>query len=292
MKGIILAAGASTRLFPASMPISKILLPVYDKPMIYYPLTTLMSAGIKDILIITSPIDLENFKRLLGDGSQFGISIQYDVQKVQRGIADAFIIAEKFIGDEKVCLILGDNLFYMDDLGNVLKKAIAENDGATIFGYEVNDPERFGVAEFDDRGNVKSLEEKPENPKSNYAVIGLYFYDSDVCSIAKNLKPSARGELEITDLNIEYLKRGKLKISIPGEQFMWIDAGTFDSLLDAAITIRDMEKKSNSKIACPEITAYDFGYVDSSHIETWIKQFKENDYYKDIKKHCCIVQKY
>jgi glucose-1-phosphate thymidylyltransferase, short form len=288
MKGIILAAGAGTRLFPASQPISKILLPVYDKPMIYYPLSTLMLAGIRDILVITSVDDLDNFKRTLGDGSQFGVRIQYDVQKVQRGIADAFIIAEDFIGNDKVCLILGDNLFYMDSLDKVLQTAVKDNDGATIFGYKVEDPWRFGVAGFDDKGNVTSLVEKPKKgtEESNYAVIGLYFYDNTVCDIAKELKPSKRGELEITDLNKVYLKRNKLKITLFNEDFLWIDAGTFDSLLDAGNTVRSKEEEVGSKIASPEETAYNLGYVTKDVVEKYLKRFKENEYFQIAKLNC------
>ena len=291
MKGIILAAGASTRLFPASLPISKILLPVYDKPMIYYPLTTLMRAGIRDIMVITSPIDQDNFKRLLGDGSQFGIKICYELQKVPRGISDAFIIAEDFINGDDVCLILGDNLFYMDGLEDVLKKAIQENDGATIFGYEVPDPDRFGVAGFDKKGNVTSLVEKPPKgtEESNYAVIGLYFYDGKICDIAKNLKPSDRGELEITDANREYLEMDKIKICIPGKGFKWIDAGTFDSMLDASNTIRCIEDVTGKKVASPEITAFDLGFIDKKGVEDWVSKFKENDYFESVKKHCGIM---
>jgi len=288
MKGIILAAGAGTRLFPASQPISKILLPVYDKPMIYYPLSTLMLAGIRDILIITSVDDLDNFKKLLGDGSQFGVKIQYDVQKEQRGISDAFIIGEKFIGNDKVCLILGDNLFYMDGLDKVLKKAVEENDGATIFGYEVPDPNRFGVAGFDDKGNVTSLVEKPPEgtEESNYAVIGLYFYDNAVSEVAKNLKPSDRGELEITDLNKVYLDRKRLKITLLDSEFMWVDAGTFDSLLDAGNTVRDKEEEIGGKIACPEEIAYKLGYIDKAGAEEWLGKFKENEYFQTAKLNC------
>jgi glucose-1-phosphate thymidylyltransferase, short form len=288
MKGIILAAGAGTRLFPASLPISKILLPVYDKPMIYYPLSTLMLAGIRDILVITSVDDLDNFKKILGDGSQFGVKIQYDVQKVQRGISDAFIIGEEFIGNDKVCLILGDNLFYMDGLDKVLKNAINENDGATIFGYKVDDPWRFGVAGFDDAGNVTSLVEKPKKgtEESNYAVIGLYFYDNTVCDVAKNLKPSDRGELEITDLNKVYLERKRLKITLLGDDFMWIDAGTFDSLLDAGNTIRSKENEIDGKIACPEDIAYKLGYIDKKTAEEWLGKFKENEYFQTAKLNC------
>jgi len=292
MKGIILAAGAGTRLFPASQPISKILLPVFDKPMIYYPLSTLMLAGIRDILVITSVKDLDNFKNLLGDGSQFGVKIQYDVQKVPRGIADAFIIAEDFIGDDKVCLIFGDNIIHMKGLEIILKDAIQENDGATVFGYQVDDPWRSGVAEFDVKGNVISLVEKPPKgtEKSNYVVIGLYFYDKMACEIAKSLKPSTRGELEITDLNKVYLERKRLKIILPGDEFMWIDAGTFDSLLDAGNTIRDKEEEIGSKIACPEMTAYDLGYVGKDDVEKWLKPFKENEYFQIAKLNCGNIE--
>ena len=228
MKGIILAGGAGTRLYPASLPISKILLTIYNKPMIYYPLSTFLRAGIKDILIITNEADYENFRKLLGDGSQIGINIKYRIQYVQKGIADAFLIGEDFIEKDSVALILGDNIFYGKDFGNLMKNAIAKNEGATVFGYKVSDPERFGVVEFDENQKAISLEEKPKQPKSNYAVTGLYFYDNNVCKYARELKPSARGELEITDLNKIYLEKGKLNVELLGDDCEWLDTGTHD----------------------------------------------------------------
>ncbi len=241
MKGIILAAGAGTRLYPASQPISKILLPIYDKPMIYYPLSTLMLAGIKDILIITNEFDHDNFQKLLGDGSQFGINIQYKIQYVQRGIADAFLIAEDFIAGDEVALILGDNIFHGFGFSTFLKQALEYKSGATVFGYRVKDPERFGIVEFDNNMKAISLEEKPLNPKSNYAVVGLYFYDKNVCEYAKSLTPSARGELEITDLNKIYLEKEQLNVEILGRGFTWLDTGTQDSMLEAANFVRAIQ---------------------------------------------------
>lgn len=286
MKGIILAAGNGTRLFPVSEPISKILLPVYDKPMVYYPLATLMQAGIREILIITNSIDADNFKRLLGNGSQFGLDISYAVQHVQRGIADAFIIGEEFIGGEDVCLILGDNIFHHNDIQNLLLNAVADNKGATVFGYAVPDPERFGVVEFDQDGNVISLEEKPSEPKTNYAVVGLYFYDGKVCEIAKGLKPSARGELEITDLNKEYLKRGMLRCVMFEKDLLWMDAGTFDSLHDAGSTVRSIQKDLGRPIACPEAIALSSGYVSSDSMTKWVSAKKMNEYYQHVRRMC------
>jgi len=284
MKGIILAAGAGTRLSPATLPISKILLPIYDRPMIYYPLSTLMMAGIKDILIITSERDLDNFKRTLGDGSQFGIRIEYDIQYVQRGISDAFIIAEKWINGDRVSLILGDSIFYGDDLEELITEAIKSENGATIFGYPVPDPERFGVVGFDDNMKVTSLEEKPSNPKSNYAAVGLYFYDGKVCSVAKSLKTSARGELEITDLNKVYLDNDELSVKLFGKETKWIDAGTFDSLLESSLFVADEEKKKGRKILCPETIAYRKGFVTKEQILNWISKNKANEYFSNVKK--------
>ena len=284
MKGIILAAGAGTRLLPATLPISKILLPIYDRPMIYYPLSTLMMAGIKDILIITSERDLDNFKRTLGDGSQFGIRIEYDIQYVQRGISDAFIIAEKWINGDRVSLILGDNIFYGDDLEELITEAIKSENGATIFGYPVPDPERFGVVGFDENMKVTSLEEKPSNPKSNYAAVGLYFYDGKVCSIAKTLKPSARGELEITDLNKVYLDNDELSVKLFGKETKWIDAGTFDSLLESSLFVAGEERKKGRKILCPEAIAYRKGFVTKKQILDWISKNKANEYFSNVKK--------
>ena len=282
MKGIILAAGAGTRLSPATFPISKILLPIYDRPMIYYPLSTLMMAGIDDILVITNESDKDNFKRTLGNGSHFGIKIDYAIQYVQRGIADAFLIAKEWIGDEKVALILGDNIFYGKNLKSLFSKAPSIEKGAVIFGYPVPDPERFGVIGFDENRNVTSLEEKPNEPKSNYAAVGIYFYDQKVCSLAETLKPSKRGELEITDLNIEYLKQDDISVLLFDDDTEWIDAGTFDSLLDASIFVAKKEKELGKKILCPEIVAYENGFISKDELTEWVKQNKDNEYYRSI----------
>ncbi len=284
MKGIILAAGVGSRLYPATFPVSKTLLPIYDRPMIYYPLSTLMMAGIRDILLISNDRDIGNFKRALGDGSQFGINIEYDIQHVQRGISDAFIIAEKWINGEKVALVLGDNIFYGENNEQLIKEASNNNAGATIFGYPVPDPERFGVIGFDEKMRVTSLEEKPSNPKSNYAAVGLYFYDSKVCSIAKTLKPSARGELEITDLNRVYLDNDDLSVMLFDDNTKWIDAGTFNSLLESSIFVADEERKRGKKILCPEIIAYQKGFIDKEKIIDWISKNTKNEYFIEIKK--------
>ena len=249
MKGIILAAGAGSRLYPASLPISKILLPVYDKPMIYYPITTLLLAGIKDILIITSPYDIENFKKVLGDGSHIGVKISYAVQEIPRGIAESFLIAQDFIQDSPVALVLGDNIFHGFGFSSMLKEVGKRDKGATVFGYQVQDPERFGVVEFDSNNKAISIEEKPKNPRSNYAVTGLYFYDDKVVEYAKSLKPSKRGELEITDLNKIYLENNSLTVEILGRGFAWLDTGTFESLLQAANFVQSMEINTGMKIA-------------------------------------------
>ena len=288
MKGIVLAAGAGTRLYPASQPISKILLSIYDKPMIYYPLSTLMLAGIRDILIITNEKDYDNFKKLLGDGSQFGINIEYKIQFIQRGIADAFIIAEDFIGSDDVALILGDNIFHGHGFSTIMQNAIKNNTGATVFGYTVKDPERFGVVEFDTNKNVISIEEKPARPKSNYAVTGLYFYDNKVCSLAKQLKPSARGELEITDLNKKYLELKELKVEILGRGFAWLDTGTHDSMLQASNFVQSMELNKGVKIACLEEIALNQGFITADELTKQISKYGNNDYYnyvRDVIKH-------
>ena len=283
MKGIVLAAGAGTRLYPASQPISKILLPIYDKPMIYYPLSTLMLAGIKDILIITNEADYDNFLKLLGDGSQYGLNLSYKIQYVQRGIADAFLIAEDFIGDDEVALVLGDNIFHGHGFSTIMKEAIKNNNGATVFGYTVKDPERFGVVEFDENKKAISLEEKPALPKSNYAVTGLYFYDNKVCEYAKLLKPSARGELEITDLNKVYLEKERLNVEILGRGFAWLDTGTHDSMLQASVFVQTMELNKGVKIACLEEIAYNQGFISKEELLKKIEKYGlKNEYYNYV----------
>ena len=277
MKGIILAGGAGTRLYPSSLSISKILLPIYDKPMIYYPLATLMLADIKDILVITNEADFENFKRVLGDGKRLGINIQYKIQYVQRGIADAFLIAEDFISGDDVVLILGDNIFYGENLHEVLKKAEKTNRGATVFGYPVDDPERFGVAEIDANNRVISLEEKPLHPKSNFAVTGLYFYDKHVCEYAKILKPSARGELEITDLNKIYLEKGFLDMQILDKSYVWLDTGTHESMLEASKFVHETELRTGKKLACVEEIACMEGFISPDSMLCSIEKYN-NDY--------------
>lgn len=283
MKGIILAAGAGTRLFPASQPISKILLPIYDKPMIYYPLSTLMLAGIKDILIITNKADNDNFQKLLGDGSQFGLNIVYRIQYVQKGIADAFLIAEDFIAGDDVALILGDNIFHGFGFSTFLKQVLENKSGATVFGYRVKDPERFGVIEFDENRRAISIEEKPSKPKSNYAVTGLYFYDKNVCEYAKTLKLSDRGELEITDLNKVYLEKGDLEVEILGRGFTWLDTGTQDSMLEAANFVRAMEANKGQLISCLEEIALYKGFITPEDLERKLKPFKgKSAYYEYV----------
>ena len=265
MKGIILTGGKGTRLHPASKTINKGLLPIYDKPMIYYPLSTLMLSGIRDILIISTPEDIDRFKDLLGDGSFLGINLSYDVQNEPNGIAECFIIGENFIGDDSVCLILGDNIFYGNHFGNILRdtvKDVEHNLNSNIFGYYVLDPERFGVVEFDSDMNAISIEEKPSKPKSNYAAVGLYFYTNSVIDIAKNIQPSNRGELEITTVNQEYLKRKELKVKLLGRGHTWLDTGTHDTLVDAALFVRMIEQRQGLKIACPEEIAFRMGFID------------------------------
>ncbi|MDI6727290.1 MAG: glucose-1-phosphate thymidylyltransferase RfbA [Thermodesulfovibrionales bacterium] len=281
MKGIILAGGSGTRLYPITIAVCKQLLPVYDKPMIYYPLSVLMLAGIRDILIISTPQDLSRFKDILGDGSHLGLHFSYKKQLHPNGIAEAFIIGEDFIDSNNVCLILGDNIFYGHGLTDLLKKAVVDIEtkgGATIFGYCVNNPERYGVVEFDENGKVLSIEEKPKVPKSNYAVTGLYFYDNNVIEIAKNIKPSRRGELEITDVNTEYLKNGKLRVEFLGRGYAWLDTGTHDSLLDAGEFISTIEKRQGLKIACIEEIAYCLGYIDKTQLLKLADSFKNNGY--------------
>ena len=279
MKGIILAGGSGTRLYPLTKAISKQIMPVYDKPMIYYPLSTLMLAGIKDILIITNELDYDNFIKLLGDGSQYGLNISYKIQYVQRGIADAFLIGEDFINGDDVALVLGDNIFHGHGFSTIMKNALAKKSGATVFGYTVKDPERFGVVEFDKNGKALSLEEKPANPKSNYAVTGLYFYDNKVCDYAKMLQPSKRGELEITDLNKIYLEKGELNVEILGRGFAWLDTGTHDSMLQASVFVQTMELNKGVKIACLEEIAFNQGFITRSELLKKIEKYGNNNGY-------------
>ncbi len=285
MKGIILAGGAGTRLYPLTMVTSKQLLPIYDKPMIYYPLSTLMLAGIKDILIISTPIDLANFERLLGDGHQFGISLNYIVQPHPEGLAQAFTIGENFIGNDSCAMILGDNIFYGGGLSGFLKAAVenAERGDATIFGYYVNDPERFGIMEFDEKWNILSVEEKPKHPKSNYCITGLYFYPKGVSKKAKMVKPSARGELEITTLNDMYLQEKKLKAQILGRGFAWLDTGTMDSLVDATTFVQITEKRQGVKISAPEEIAFRKGWISKEELLESAKQYGKSPYGEHLK---------
>lgn len=287
MKGIVLAGGSGTRLYPSTMTVSKQLLPIYDKPMVYYPISVLMLAGIKDILIISTPSDLPNFEKLLGTGEQFGVKFSYKVQPSPDGLAQAFILGEEFIGNDCAALVLGDNIFYGQGFSAMLKKArknAKENNEATVFGYQVRDPQRFGVVEFDKNNKAISIEEKPENPKSNFAVTGLYFYDNSVIDFAKNLKPSKRGELEITDLNRIYLEHHKLNVELFGRGFAWLDTGTHKSLLQAGQYVQTIEENQGIKIACLEEVAYRMGFISKEKLLDLASGFKNNEYYSYIKK--------
>ncbi|WP_461606782.1 glucose-1-phosphate thymidylyltransferase RfbA [Aeromonas rivipollensis] len=278
MKGIILAGGSGTRLYPITMGVSKQLLPIYDKPMIYYPMSVLMLAGIKDILLITTPEDQNSFMRLLGDGSRFGVRLEYAIQPAPDGLAQAFILGEKFIGTDSVCLVLGDNIFYGQGFTPLLKKVVVENHPATIFGYKVKDPERFGVVEFDSELNALSIAEKPEHPKSNYAVTGLYFYDNSVVEIAKKIKPSARGELEITSINQAYLNAGKLRVELLGRGFAWLDTGTHESLMQAGQFVQTIEHRQGYKVACLEEIAFKNGWITIDDVQSILVSMKDSHY--------------
>ena len=287
MKGIILAGGSGTRLYPITKGVSKQMLPIYDKPMIYYPLTVLMLADIREVLIISTPEDLPGFKRLLGSGADWGINLEYAEQPSPDGLAQAFIIGEDFIGNDDVCLVLGDNIFYGHGLPDLLRNArrnVQEDQQATVFGYYVNDPDRYGVAEFDKSGKVTSIEEKPENPRSNYAVVGLYFYPNGVVNIAKNIKPSARGELEITTVNQEYLKQDALKVELMGRGYAWLDTGTHESLIEASNFIETLQKRTGLMVSCPEEIAYKRGFIDKKQVEKLAAPLAKNAYGKYLLK--------
>ncbi|USG02932.1 glucose-1-phosphate thymidylyltransferase RfbA [Latilactobacillus sakei] len=278
MKGIILAGGSGTRLYPITRALSKQLIPIYDKPMIYYPMSVLMLAGIQDIMIISTPTDTPRFKELFGNGNDLGLNIEYAVQEQPNGLAEAFVIGADFIGDDSVCLILGDNIYYGDNLSEMLQRTAQKESGATVFGYHVNDPERFGVVDFDENMHAKSIVEKPEHPASNYAVTGLYFYDNQVVDIAKHIKPSPRGELEITDINKAYLEKGQLDVELMGRGFAWLDTGTHDSLQEASSFIATVQKRQNLKVACLEEIAYRMHYIDKAKVIELAQPLKKNDY--------------
>ena len=278
MKGIILAGGSGTRLYPVTRGVSKQLLPVYDKPMVYYPISVLMTAGINEILLISTPNDLSAYQRLLGDGSQLGIDIQYAEQKIPKGLAEAFIIGEEFIQDDCVCLVLGDNIFYGDGLNDIIMQAVKQSDRATVFGYTVKDPQRYGVIDFDKTGKVLSIEEKPKNPKSNKAVVGLYFYPNEVIEIAKSIKPSERGELEITSVNQAFLKSGKLQVKLLERGFAWLDTGTPESLIEAGQFIHTVEKRQGIKVACLEEIAFEKGWINHDQLLKSVKDMHQTEY--------------